>query len=85
MRLKDRENDENIKVVEGIHMRKYIITIIAALFCLLGINIHFATANTWTAKTDFGGVARNDAVGFSIGSRGYIGMGEYDSSFKNGF
>ena len=34
-------------------------------------------ANTWTQKADFVGVARISAVGFSIGSKGYIGTG-YD-------
>jgi N-acetylneuraminic acid mutarotase len=32
--------------------------------------------NTWTQKADFGGVARWYAVGFSIGSKGYIGTGQ---------
>jgi N-acetylneuraminic acid mutarotase len=31
--------------------------------------------NTWTRKDDFGGSARNTAIGFSIGSKGYIGLG----------
>jgi hypothetical protein len=31
--------------------------------------------NTWTRKTDFGGTGRCEAVGFSIGSKGYIGAG----------
>src|SRR5437870_3256137 len=31
--------------------------------------------NTWTQKADFGGVARQVAAGFSIGSKGYIGTG----------
>src|ERR1035437_8831645 len=30
---------------------------------------------TWTQKTNFPGAARIDAVGFSIGSKGYIGPG----------
>jgi len=33
------------------------------------------TANTWTRKADFGGGIRYGAVGFSIGSIGYIGGG----------
>ena len=32
-------------------------------------------ANTWTKKKDFGGTARRDAVGFSIGTKGYVGTG----------
>ena len=37
------------------------------------------STNTWTQKADFGGTARNWAVGFSIGNKGYIGTG-YDLS-----
>src|SRR6266705_3202749 len=36
--------------------------------------------DTWTQKADFGGAARSGAVGFSIGSKGYIGTGA-DSGF----
>ena len=42
------------------------------------------STNVWTQKADFGGGARSGAVGFSIGSKGYIGTGgandfwEYD-------
>lgn len=32
--------------------------------------------NTWTQKASFGGTARSYAVGFSIGTKGYIGTGE---------
>ncbi|MEO7047899.1 MAG: T9SS type A sorting domain-containing protein [Ferruginibacter sp.] len=32
--------------------------------------------NIWTQKADFGGSGRSFAVGFSIGSKGYIGLGE---------
>jgi len=32
-------------------------------------------ANTWTQKADFGGTTRQRAVGFSIGGKGYIGLG----------
>ena len=35
--------------------------------------------NAWTQKADFGGTARDGAVGFSIGSKGYIGTG-YDGT-----
>src|SRR6185503_18531721 len=31
--------------------------------------------DTWTQKADFGGTGRAYAVGFSIGSKGYIGTG----------
>ena len=35
--------------------------------------------NTWTQKADFGGTKRSNAMGFSIGSKGYIGTG-YDGN-----
>jgi N-acetylneuraminic acid mutarotase len=40
--------------------------------------------NSWTQKANFGGTARYGAVGFSIGSKGYIGTG-YDGSYKSDF
>ena len=38
----------------------------------------------WTQKASFGGTTRRGAVGFSIGSKGYIGTG-YDGSLKKDF
>jgi hypothetical protein len=38
------------------------------------------TPNTWTQKANFGGTAREAAVGFSIGNKGYIGTGEDQNS-----
>ncbi|TAL58094.1 MAG: hypothetical protein EPN85_12405, partial [Bacteroidetes bacterium] len=35
----------------------------------------FSQTNTWTPKANFGGTARYYAVGFSIGTKGYIGTG----------
>jgi len=35
--------------------------------------------NIWTRKTDFGGSRRYSAVGFSIGTKGYIGTGDVSS------
>jgi N-acetylneuraminic acid mutarotase len=44
------------------------------------------TAEAWTQKANFGGSARDNAVGFSIGSKGYIGTGKTSStSYKNDF
>jgi N-acetylneuraminic acid mutarotase len=34
-----------------------------------------ATRNIWTQRADFGGAARYEAVGFSIGTKGYLGTG----------
>jgi len=31
--------------------------------------------NVWTRKTDFGEMHRYNAIGFSIGNKGYIGTG----------
>ena len=54
-------------------MKKCIIVIIAVLFCFLSVNMLSAAPDTWTQKADFGGTARDSAVGFSIGSKGYMG------------
>jgi len=37
-------------------------------------------SDTWVQKSDFGGTARDGAVGFSIGTKGYIGTGVYYDS-----
>src|SRR5688572_19613278 len=34
-----------------------------------------SSGNTWTQKTNFGSSARRYATGFSIGTKGYIGLG----------
>src|SRR5689334_11761766 len=34
-----------------------------------------ANTNAWAQKADFGGSTRNNAVGFNIGNKGYIGTG----------
>ena len=39
--------------------------------------------NLWTQKADFDGGARCYAVGFSIGTKGYIGTGSNDSNLKD--
>ena len=41
-------------------------------------------SNTWTQKADFSSTARGGAVGFSIGSIGYIGTG-YTGTYKKDF
>jgi hypothetical protein len=42
-------------------------------------------ADKWTRKADFGGSARVSAVGFSIGTKGYIGTGMTESALLNDF
>jgi N-acetylneuraminic acid mutarotase len=63
-------------------MKKNKLFLVVFFFCFLHVGMAFAAPDTWTQKTDFGGVAgtqRVDAVGFSIGSKGYVGTG-YDGS-----
>jgi N-acetylneuraminic acid mutarotase len=43
------------------------------------------STNVWTKKVDFPGNARTGAVGFSIGSKGYIGTGGDGSSYSKDF
>ncbi|MCE5262068.1 MAG: hypothetical protein LLG97_00900, partial [Deltaproteobacteria bacterium] len=64
-------------------MKKHIVAIVAVLQIFFSANILYA-GNAWTQKADFGGTARSSAVGFSIGSKGYIGTG-YDGSYKKDF
>ena len=54
-------------------MKKCIMVVVALLYSFIGVNMVFA--DTWTQKTDFGGIGRDAAVGFSIGNKGYIGTG----------
>ncbi len=41
----------------------------------LGNDVHGNPMGKWTARANFGGTARFEAVGFSIGNKGYIGTG----------
>ena len=56
-------------------MKKCIIVIIAVLFCFLDANMLFATPTPGHRRPISGGQNGNGAVGFSIGSKGYIGTG----------
>jgi N-acetylneuraminic acid mutarotase len=42
-------------------------------------------ADSWTQKADFGGAERSSAVGFSIGSKGYLGTGFATDGNKRDF
>lgn len=46
------------------------------LFTLLFAPVVYFAQNSWEKKAAFGGDKRSRGVGFSIGSRGYIGLGE---------
>ena len=37
--------------------------------------------DTWTQKTNFSGVSSSGGVGFSIGSKGYMGLGTFQNDF----
>src|SRR5215831_1410878 len=52
------------------------ITFLFATLFAVGLNIAYAQ-NTWTRKANVRGYGRYGAVGFSIGSKGYIGTGAY--------
>ena len=51
-------------------MKKNLLLIIATV-----LSVQLLAQNTWTRKANFGGEGRHYAVGFSIGSKGYIGTG----------
>jgi N-acetylneuraminic acid mutarotase len=55
---------------------------IIIIFMLLKITFAIVSAQgTWTQRADFGGSERNGAVAFSIGEKGYIGMGSGTKDF----
>jgi N-acetylneuraminic acid mutarotase len=51
------------------------ITFLFAILFAAGLSISRAQG-TWTKKADFGGGSRESGIGFSIGSKGYIGTGK---------
>jgi PKD repeat protein len=57
-------------------MKNYYKYYVVILIIILVFGVHkSAKALGWVSKADFGGTAREYAVGFSIGSKGYIGTG----------
>ncbi|RYU94239.1 hypothetical protein EWM59_18245, partial [Emticicia agri] len=48
---------------------------------LCGFDVPAPSAEAWTQKANFGGSARSNAIGFSIGSKGYIGMANANNDF----
>jgi N-acetylneuraminic acid mutarotase len=52
---------------------------------LLACCFNAPAQNSWTQKADFGGGPRTSAVGFSIGTGGYIGTGYDSTSFRRSF
>ena len=55
------------------------ISLLIAEIILSTINV---TAQSWTQKADFMGTGRADAVGFSIGTKGYVGTGWDDAGIS---
>lgn len=50
--------------------------LLLSILLLSGIMMYGQGANVWMKKTAFPGTKRSRSVGFAIGARGYIGMGE---------
>src|SRR6266436_6568938 len=59
-------------------------TCIIAILLAVGLTSSRAQ-DTWTQKADFGGTARWAAVGFSIGTKGYLGTGQDSFSLHKDF
>jgi len=55
------------------------------LFALCSLLSTLSSQGTWTQKADFGGGVRGCAVGFSIGTKGYIGTGFNGNAFSKDF
>ncbi len=53
-------------------MKKFFFSFLLVLFTSL---FAFSQIGSWTQKANFGGLSRSNAVGFSIGSYGYMGTG----------
>lgn len=58
---------------------------IVAIFLFEIIAIAALAQGTWTQKPTFPGLARYEAVGFSIGNKGYIGTGLGNNIWKSDF
>jgi len=56
---------------------------IKIFFCCFAIN--YCLAQSWGQKASFPGAPRYNSVGFSIGNKGYIGLGNYNLNEFNDF
>jgi len=56
------------------------LTFIKNALVLIPLVMSFTGSAVWIKKADFGGVARHRCTAFSIGSRGYVGLGHVNSS-----
>lgn len=57
--------------------------LIYSLYFLVYTSTSICAQGTWTQKADFGGGTRSSAVGFSIGTKGYVGTGGNNFTFKD--
>src|SRR6185369_17415570 len=63
-------------------LKHFLFTFLILNFSFLILNsLHAQIPNTWTQRQSFPGKARVGAVGFTIGSKGYVGTGQ-DSSLN---
>src|ERR1041384_7930203 len=60
-------------------MKRILFSGLISLICISGFS-----QGTWTQKADLGGTGRYFPVGFSIGTKGYIGTG-YNTTYRNDF
>src|ERR1051326_3232328 len=62
-------------------MKKLLFTFV---ICHVTSAITFAQVGSWLQRANFGGTGRTNAVGFSIGNKGYIGTG-YTGTYQKDF
>jgi hypothetical protein len=67
----------------GTHTTLAVLPLLTAITLFLASLCHGA-GDIWTQKADFGGTARQYAVGFSIGTKAYLGTG-WDGAYRNDF
>lgn len=63
------------------HFKKFAVTVVAISLLAAGCEEEETVYGDWVKSSDFEGVARGDAVAFSIGSRGYV-CGGYDGKTR---
>ena len=67
-------------------MKTKYLFLVAITAISISVNVSAQVPDSWTQKTDVGGIARQNAVGFSIGTKGYIGTGEdVNGNYYNDF
>src|ERR1039458_4739017 len=79
-----RAKESHSKSLRDCFWRNALAMTISFAFYLLPIANCFSQG-TWTQKANFGGIAREVAVGFSIGNKGYIGTGVFSPNIYRDF